>query len=51
MQVYFDTIYDDFNDNLVRSFNCELKEPEVKNSSNLFESFQDALLPATQKAT
>ena len=47
----FDTIYDDINDNFVRSLNCEIKEPEVKKSSNLFESFQDALLPATQKAT
>ena len=41
----FDTIYDDNNDNLVPSFNYEIKEFEVKENSILFESVQDAFAP------
>ena len=46
----FETIYDDINDNLVPSLNCENKELDDKETSeSLYESFQDAFAPRYAK--
>ena len=45
----FVTIYSDNTDNLIPSFNCEVKEFEVKENSCSFESVQDAFAPRYAK--
>ena len=51
MQVEFDLVYNDNNDDFVPSFNTEVKESEVKENSCSFKSVQDAFAPPTQKGS